>query len=286
VADAAFSGSLVAIVTPFREGEVDLAAFTALVEWHLAEGTNGIVVAGTTGEAATLHPEERELLTRRALEVARGRCPVVVGTGDNCTWSSVNLTRAAAGWGVDGMLVVTPYYNKPTQEGLFRHFEAVARAAHGRPVIAYDVPGRTGVTLAEETIHRLAAVPGIVALKDATHDVERAGRIARETPLTVLSGDDAQTLPMMRGGATGVISVAANVVPAAMARLCADRDEGVHETLSRLFGALFVESNPIPVKFALARLGRIRNELRLPLVPLSSQHEETVLDALKAAGGL
>jgi len=283
---AEFAGSLVAIVTPFRDGQVDLAAFAELVEWQIASGTNGIVVAGTTGEAATLHPEEREPLFRRAREVAKGRCPVIMGTGTNATWSTVELSRAAAGWGADGLLVVTPYYNKPTQEGLFRHFEAAAQAAGGCPVILYDVPGRTGVTLAEATVQRLAAVKGVVALKDATHDVERAGRLARETPLTILSGEDSLTLPLMQVGARGVVSVAANVVPKEMARLCAGKDAALHEHLLPLFRALFVETNPIPTKFALARMGRIRNELRLPLVPLSGEREPAVVDALKQAGAL
>ncbi|MCK6459546.1 MAG: 4-hydroxy-tetrahydrodipicolinate synthase [Planctomycetes bacterium] len=280
----AFEGSLVAIVTPFRDGEVDLDAFGSLVEWHVASGTSGIVVSGTTGEAATLHPEEREALCRRAIAVARGRVPVIAGTGTNATWSTVQLTRAAAQWGVDAMLVVTPYYNKPTQEGLFLHCEAAARAASGRPVILYDVPGRTAVTFKEATVKRLARVPGVVALKDATGELERVKRLAPD--LTVLAGDDAATLECMRRGATGVISVAANVVPEKMARLCRDRDERIHEELSPLFKALFVESNPIPVKFALHRMGRIKNELRLPLVPLSAEHEPTVADALRVAGAI
>jgi len=283
---AELSGSLVAIVTPFRGGEVDFRAFSALIEWHLASGTGGIVVAGTTGEAATLHPEEREMLCRRAVELCRGRVPVVAGTGTNATWSSVAMSKSAASWGVDGLLVVTPYYNKPTQEGLYLHFRAVAEAARGCPVIAYDVPGRTGVTLAEETIHRLAAVPGIVALKDATKDLARAARLARETPLAILSGDDEQALAMMREGAKGVISVAANVVPEAMAGLCRDRDASANERLLPLFRALFLESNPIPVKYALARMGRCANELRLPLVPLSKRHEPAVDAALRAAGAI
>jgi 4-hydroxy-tetrahydrodipicolinate synthase len=283
VAAAEFAGSMVAIVTPFRDGEVDVAAFQGLVEWQVASGTAAIVVSGTTGEAATLRMEEREALCRRAVEICQGRCLVVAGTGTNATWSTVESTRAAVGWGVDGLLVVTPYYNKPTQAGLLAHFEEVARAAGGCPIIAYDVPGRTGVTIAEETCHRLARIPGVVALKDATHDVERAARLARETPLTILSGDDALTLTLMRGGAKGVISVAANLVPDRMARLCAEQDAALHEQLVPLFSALFVESNPIPLKFALAETGRIKNELRLPLVPLAAEHEPMVLEALRTA---
>jgi len=283
---AEFEGSLVAIVTPFQEGELDLDAFAALVEWHVASGTSGIVIAGTTGEAATLHPEEREELCRRALAVTKGRCPVVAGTGTNATWSTVALTRAAAQWGVDGMLVVTPYYNKPPQEGIVRHFEEAARAADGRPVIAYDVPGRTGVTIKEPTVKRLAEIPGIVALKDATGDQDRVERLARDTSLTLLSGEDALTLPLLKRGAKGVISVAANVVPERMARLCADRDQKMHEELLGLFKALFVETNPLPVKFALHRMGRIRNELRLPLVPLAAEHEPTVAEALRLVGAI
>jgi len=283
VAAAEFAGSMVAIVTPFRDGEVDVAAFGELVEWHLASGTTAIVVSGTTGEAATLRMEEKEALCRRAVEICKGRCLVVAGTGTNATWSTVECTRAAVGWGVDGLLVVTPYYNKPTQAGLLAHFEAVAQVANGCPIIAYDVPGRTGVTIAEETCHRLARIPGILALKDATHDVERAARLARETPLTILSGDDALTLTLLRGGARGVISVAANIVPDRMARLCAEKDAALHESLAPLFAALFVESNPIPLKFALSETGRIQNELRLPLVPLATEHETTVREALRVA---
>jgi 4-hydroxy-tetrahydrodipicolinate synthase len=279
-------GSQVAIVTPFKDGDIDLDAFAALVEWHIESGTSAIVVCGTTGEAATLHFEEREALLRRAVDVAKGRVPVVYGSGTNATWQSVQFTRAGVAAGADAMLVVTPYYNKPTQAGLVAHFEAVAEAADGRPVILYDVPGRTGVTLAEETIKRLAMVSNITALKDATHDVERAARLAKDTPLTILSGDDALTLPLMNVGAKGVISVAANVVPAQMARLCAEQDGALGEGLAPLFSALFVESNPIPLKFALAQSGRIRNELRLPLVPLASEHEATVRRALDAANAL
>jgi 4-hydroxy-tetrahydrodipicolinate synthase len=277
---------MVAIVTPFKGADVDLDAFASLVEWHIASGTSAIVVAGTTGEAATLHPEEREALCRRALAVAKGRVSVVAGTGTNATWSTVQLTRSAAQWGVDGMLVVTPYYNRPTQEGLVLHFEEAARAAGGRPVILYDVPSRTCVTIKEATVKRLARIQGVVALKDATGDLDRVGRLAAETSLAMLSGDDATTLECMSRGAKGVISVAANVVPEKMARLCRDRDERIHEELQPLFKALFVESNPIPVKFALHRMGRIRNELRLPLVPLSAEHEPTVAEALRAAGAI
>jgi len=272
---------MVAIVTPFSNGALDVAAFAALVDWHFAQGTHGIVVAGTTGEAATLQDDERATMCRIAREVARGRGPVVVGTGTNATADSVALTRAASEWGVDGVLVVTPYYNKPPQRGLVEHFRAVAEAGAGLPVIAYDVPGRTGVTIAEATVHELARIPGIVALKDATHDVERAARLAHETPLTILSGDDALALPLMRGGAKGVISVAANVVPDRMAALCATGDESLSESLQPLFRALFVESNPIPVKWALHRMGRIRDELRLPLLPLAVEHRATVEAALR-----
>jgi len=279
----AFSGSLVAIVTPFHGGEVDLGAFCELVEWQIASGTAGIVVCGTTGEAATLRLAEKERLCHRAREVIAGRCPLVFGSGTNATWSSVELSRAAVGWGVDGLLVVTPYYNKPSQTGLLRHYEAVAEAAGGCPVIAYDVPGRTGVTIREETVHRLAEIPGVVALKDATHDVERAARLAAETSLVILSGDDALAAALIRGGARGVISVAANVVPERMVRLCETLDPALQEHLDPLFKALFLQSNPIPVKYALAHQGRIFNELRLPLVPLAAEHEPAVLRALETA---
>jgi len=275
-------GSFVAIVSPFRDGDLDMEAFEGLVLWHLEEGTRGIVVAGTTGEAATLHAEEREALSRKAVELCAGRAHVMVGTGTNCTRTGVELTRAAAKWGVDSVLVVTPYYNKPPQAGLLAHYEAVA--AVGMPVVAYDVPGRTGVTIREETVKRLAEVENVVALKDATLDLERAARLARETGLAILSGDDASTLAMMRGGARGVVSVAANVAPAAMTRLCADLDDAEHERLSPLFKALFLQSNPIPVKWVLARMGRIENELRLPLVPLHPSREAALEQAMSDAG--
>ena len=276
---ADFSGSMVAIVTPFADGELDIEAFSGLVEWQLASGTNGLVVCGTTGEAATLHAEEKEILCRRALELAKGSVPVVLGTGGNATAASVQLTQAAKGWGADGALVVTPYYNKPNQEGLYQHFAAIAKV--GLPMVAYDVPGRTGVTLAEETVHRIAELDSVVALKDATLDVERAGRLASDTSLDILSGDDGMTLPMMQRGAVGVISVAANVVPDQMAQLCAEQDQALHEHLTPLFVELFCDTNPIPLKFALSALGRIRNELRLPLVPLSTELEPVVLEALR-----
>jgi 4-hydroxy-tetrahydrodipicolinate synthase len=281
-----FEGSICAIVTPFRDGRVDLDAFAALVEWQIASGTSGICVAGTTGEGATLRPEERDALVRRAVEVARGRAPVLAGTGTNATWSTVEQTRAARASGAAAALVVTPYYNKPSQEGLYRHFRAVAEAAEGLPIVLYDVPGRTAVTIAEATIERLARVPGIVALKDATGDVERMGRLARSTPLALLCGDDALALPAMRAGARGVVSVAANVVPAAMAALCRERSDALHERLLPLFRALFLESNPIPVKHALAAIGRIRDELRLPLTPLDPRHHPALRAALQGAGAL
>jgi len=283
---AGLSGSLVAIISPFRDGDLDLDAYAELVEWHIASGTSGIVVAGTTGEAATLHPEERETLSRRAVEIAAGRCHVMVGTGTNCTRTSVEITRAATKWGVDSVLVVTPYYNKPPQEGLVQHYRAVAEAADDLPVVAYDVPGRTGITIREDTVKRLAEIDNIVALKDATLDLERAERLARDTDLAILSGDDAATLAMMKTGAMGVVSVAANVVPAAMAKLCFDLDADVHEQLGPLFKALFVQSNPIPTKWALAEMGRIRDELRLPLVPLAPSHRASVRSALERAGAL
>jgi 4-hydroxy-tetrahydrodipicolinate synthase len=281
-----FDGSFVAIITPFRDGALDIEAFEALVEWHLESGTNGIVLAGTTGEAATLHLEEKEMLCRRTRAIVGNRCHVMVGTGTNCTRTSVELTRAATNWDVDSVLVVTPYYNKPPQEGLLQHYRAVAAAAGELPVVAYDVPGRTGVTIREETVQRLAEIDNIVALKDATLDLERAERLASGTGLAILSGDDACTLAMMRSGARGVVSVAANVVPKAMAALCRDLDESIHERLGPLFKALFVQSNPIPTKWALERMGRIRNELRLPLVPLDESFAPVVESALRSAGAL
>jgi 4-hydroxy-tetrahydrodipicolinate synthase len=290
------TGSLVAIATPMSAGgALDLAALRSLIDWHIAEGTSGIVVVGTTGESPTVDHEEHRLLIRTAVEQAGGRVPVIAGTGANSTREALDLTEFAKGVGADSCLSVVPYYNKPTQEGLFRHFRAVAEV--GLPVILYNVPGRTVADMHNETVLRLADVPNIVGLKDATADVGRASELLRalkrkdRDTFAVYSGDDLSGLPLMLMGGHGVISVTANVAPRLMSEMCRAalaggvvRARECNDRLLALHRKLFVEANPIPVKWALAQMGRIANELRLPLVPLSPQYHEVVRSAMRDAG--
>ncbi|HUO81377.1 MAG TPA: 4-hydroxy-tetrahydrodipicolinate synthase [Gammaproteobacteria bacterium] len=287
------SGSLAAIVTPmFPDGALDEAAFDALVDFHAGQGTDGLVVAGTTGESPTLTPDEKLGLFRRAVERARGRLPVVAGTGSNSTAASVELTRGACRTGVDAVLVVTPYYNKPTQEGLYRHFSAVADAS-AVPVILYNVPGRTGCDLLPATVARLAAHPRIAGIKEATAGIDRPREIRALCggEFLILSGDDPTACDMLLDGGHGVISVTANVAPALMHAMCAAALDGdaaaaraADERLRELHVALFVESNPIPLKWVLAHMGLIRAGLRLPLTPLDPRHMRRLESALAAAG--
>ncbi|MET0281606.1 MAG: 4-hydroxy-tetrahydrodipicolinate synthase [Steroidobacteraceae bacterium] len=289
----AFSGSHVAIVTPFREdGEIDWQAWARLVEWQVASGTSGIVVGGTTGESPTLAESELVELTRRARAQAAGRLQIIVGCGTNSTASTVERVRLYSGEGVDGLLLVTPSYNRPPQEGLYRHFEAAAQAA-GVPVILYNVPSRTAVDLLPDTVARLARLPRVVAIKEAVAQMQRIRELAQVCPqgFGILSGDDATAREAVRHGAGGVISVTANVAPAQMSQmiqaalrgeeaLAANRDA----ELARLHQDLFLEANPIPVKWALERMGVIGGRLRLPLVPLSQRHHAAVDAALAQAG--
>jgi 4-hydroxy-tetrahydrodipicolinate synthase len=288
-----YSGSIVAVVTPMTEaGEVDFAAWEGLLEWHLAEGTDGIVVCGTTGESPTVTLEEAVELTRRASRQLNGQIPVIAGGGTNDTARSIERSRLLAEAGADAVLVVTPYYNKPTQEGLLRHFTALADES-SVPVILYNVPGRTGVDLLPETVGRLAAHPRIVAIKEAVASLERIAtlrQICRED-IDILSGDDPTAAEAMLLGAVGVISVTANVAPRAMSVLCdaALRGDlvGVREIDARLqilHSAMFVESNPIPAKWALWNAGRIQSGIRLPLTPLTAAGQQTVRQAMAAAG--
>ena len=288
-----YSGSIVAVVTPMTEaGEVDFAAWEGLLEWHLAEGTDGIVVCGTTGESPTVTLEEAVELTRRASRQLNGQIPVIAGGGTNDTARSIERSRLLAEAGADAVLVVTPYYNKPTQEGLLRHFTALADES-SVPVILYNVPGRTGVDLLPETVGRLAAHPRIVAIKEAVASLERIAtlrQICRED-IDILSGDDPTAAEAMLLGAVGVISVTANVAPRAMIVLCdaALRGDlvGVREIDARLqilHSAMFVESNPIPAKWALWNAGRIQSGIRLPLTPLTAAGQQTVRQAMAAAG--
>ncbi|HEY7129304.1 MAG TPA: 4-hydroxy-tetrahydrodipicolinate synthase [Nitrospira sp.] len=284
-----FSGSLVAIVTPFRNGKVDERAFADLIEWQIANGTNGIVPCGTTGESATLTHEEHRRVVRLTVEVVNRRVPVIAGTGSNSTDEAVSLTRHAKEAGAEGALLITPYYNKPTQEGLYRHYKAVAEAVDV-PLVLYNIPGRTGVNMLPATVARLAVMKNIVGIKEGSGSVQQASEIAQTCGdrLTVLSGDDALTLPMMAVGAKGVITVTANVAPKEMAQLTdsflagrLDEARRIHFALSPLFSALFYETNPIPVKEALAMMGKIDSELRLPLCSMGADNRNQLAKVLK-----
>jgi 4-hydroxy-tetrahydrodipicolinate synthase len=289
-------GSLVAIVTPMQDGALDLPALARLIDLHVASGTSAIVIVGTTGESPTVNVEEHCLLIKSAVEHAAGRIPVIAGTGANATAEAIELTAYARKVGATSCLSVVPYYNKPTQEGLYRHFRTIAEKVD-LPLILYNVPSRTAADLAGETVLRLAQVPGIVGIKDATSDLGRGSELLRalvmagKTDFAVYSGDDIVGLPLMLMGAHGVISVTANVAPKLMAEMCVaalagdlTRARALNNRLLPLHRRLFVEANPIPVKWALAEMGLIQSELRLPLVALSAQHHEAVRAALREAG--
>ncbi|MBA4151054.1 MAG: 4-hydroxy-tetrahydrodipicolinate synthase [Acinetobacter sp.] len=286
-------GSLVALVTPMQDdGQVDWLALTQLVEWHVAAGTHGIVAVGTTGESPTLAVDEHLAVIRTVVEVAAGRLAVIAGTGANSTREAIELTAAAAQIGVDAALLVTPYYNKPTQEGLYQHYKAIAEAVP-LPQILYNVPGRTGVDMQNATVARLLGVPNIVGIKDATGNVDRGieliGLLGDQ--MAVYSGDDATAIELILNGAKGNISVTANVTPDLMAQACeaalagdADRAHAISNQLAELNQVLFIESNPIPVKWALAEMGRIGLGIRLPLTVLSEAAQPRVRAALQASG--
>ncbi|HET7396876.1 MAG TPA: 4-hydroxy-tetrahydrodipicolinate synthase [Gammaproteobacteria bacterium] len=288
-----FQGSMVAIVTPMTEdGQVDLDALAGLVEWHVAEGTDAIVAVGTTGESATLEVPEHLRVIEHCVKTATGRIPVIAGTGSNNTAHAVEMTRRAEALGADAALLVAPYYNKPTQEGLYRHFKSIAEAV-SFPIILYNVPSRTITDIQPETVVRLAAVPNIVGIKEATGNLERAEAIRDGCGkgFLLISGDDATAMEFMLAGGRGVISVTANVAPRLMHEMCAaacagDRPGAAHcnQQLVSLHRDLFVETSPIPVKWALAQMGRIPAGIRLPLTPLSPVYFETVRAALMAAG--
>jgi 4-hydroxy-tetrahydrodipicolinate synthase len=288
-----FSGSIVALVTPMRpDGAVDYATLERLVDLHVAEGTDALVIAGTTGESATLTRTEHIEVIRVAAARAAGRVPVIAGTGSNSTAQTIDLSRAVATSAIDGYLLVTPYYNKPTQEGLYQHYSAVGDAVD-KPVILYNVPGRTGVDLGNETVGRLATHPAIVGIKDATGDLARVPDLRARcgNDFLLLSGDDATAREFMLAGGDGVISVTANVTPGLMAEMCDAALEGnavlageIDARLAALHRDLFIESNPIPVKWALARLELIPAGLRLPLTPLSAGAQPVVEAAMRAAG--
>lgn len=286
-----FTGSLVAIVTPFRQGKVDERAFAELIEWQIAKGTSGIVPCGTTGESATLSHDEHNRVIELTVEVVRRRVPVIAGTGSNSTDEAIALTRHAKQAGADGALLITPYYNKPTQEGLYRHYKAVAEAVD-LPLILYNIPGRTGINMLPATIARLSAIQTIIGVKEGSGSVQQASDIVQMCGdrLTVLAGDDSLTLPMMAVGGKGVITVTANIMPAEMAGLVRAVAEGkveearrLHFKLSPIFAALFYETNPIPVKEALGLMGKIDPELRLPLCPMAQDTREKLIHVLREA---
>ena len=289
-----FSGSLVAIVTPFSHGKFDEQAMANLIEFHIANGTHGIVPCGTTGESATLTPREHERVVAVTVEVVNKRIPVIAGAGSNSTDEAVTFTKHAKAVGADGALLITPYYNKPTQEGLFRHFETVAKAVD-LPQILYNIPGRTSVNMLPATTARLSQIPNIVGIKEGSGSLQQVSDIIHQSKagFLILSGDDPLTLPMMALGAKGVITVTANVAPAAMANLVSAALKGdygqartFHYQLTPLFSALFLETNPIPVKTALGFMGKMSNEVRLPLTPLAEQYHQKLRDALQQAAVL
>ncbi len=286
------TGSLVAIVTPMLDdGRLDLARFRGLIDFHVAEGTDGIVVVGTTGESPTVDFDEHKELIRKAVEFAAGRIPIVAGTGANSTAEAIELTESAKKAGAAACLSVVPYYNRPSQEGLYRHFRAIAEAVEIETIL-YNVPGRTVADIANDTVLRLAEVPNIVGIKDATANMERCSDLLRRAPerFAVYSGDDASGLALLLLGGHGVISVTANVAPRLMHEMCVAAQAGdlglartINNKLLPLHQKLFVEANPIPVKWAVGQMGLIGAGIRLPLTPLAAQFHDTVREAMRAA---
>ena len=287
------TGSLVAIVTPMLEdGSLDLAGFRKLIDWHVEEGTDGLVVVGTTGESPTVDFDEHKELIRIAVQHSRGRIPVIAGTGGNSTAEAIELTESAKKNGATACLSVVPYYNRPTQEGLYRHFRKIAETVD-LPMILYNVPGRTVADMHNDTTLRLAEVPGIIGIKEATASIERGTDLIRRAPrnFAIYSGDDATCLAIILLGGHGVVSVTANVAPKLMRQMCAaalvgnvQRARELNLKLFPLHQRLFVEANPIPVKWALAEMGMIEAGLRLPLSPLAEKFHQTVREALHEAG--
>ena len=287
------TGSIVALVTPMdADGEIDWQKLTELLEWHISEGTSAIVPVGTTGESATLTISEHCQVVEHVVRIVNGRVPVIAGTGGNATQEAIELTQAAREAGADACLSVTPYYNKPTQEGLFLHYQAIVKAVD-LPLILYNVPGRTACDMQAVTVSRLAELPGIVGIKEATGDLDR-GKEVRSLcgdGFAIYSGDDATSCDLMLNGANGTISVTANVAPQKMSLLAAaavlgDRDQSkeLDAELQGLHRKLFLESNPIPVKWALAEMGRICGGIRLPMTQLSIEHQESLREAMRQAG--
>ena len=286
-----FKGSIVALLTPFKDGAVDETAFTDLINWVIESGSDGVLPCGTTGESATLTHAEHHRVVELCVEVVNKRVPVIAGTGSNSTAEAIDLTRHAAEAGVDGALLLSPYYNKPTQEGLYRHFMAVADAVE-IPQILYNIPGRTAVEILPATMARLAVHPNIAGVKDAVGNLQKTTDMISQCgpEFTVLSGDDPMTLPMMAIGGHGVITATANVIPGRMAAMVRAAMEGdwaearrVHYEMAPLWEAMFLETNPIPVKTACAMMKKMEEEFRLPLCPMSHMNREKLQLALKKA---
>lgn len=285
-----FEGLTVAMATPFRRGAVDQDGTARLIDFLIDGGVEALVISGSTGEAATCSVDERRSLWQLAKERVRGRIPLVAGTGTNNTAESITLTRMAEELGLDGAMIVTPFYNKPTPRGQIAHFTAIAKSTR-LPLVLYNVPGRTATNTMPETFAQLNDLPNIAAIKEASGSIDQASAVRARCPFTLLSGDDSLTLPMIAVGAAGVISVAGNVAPRAMRSLCDHarggrlaEAEAIHRALLPLFKALFMESNPGPVKFLLAAMGLIENELRLPLVPVEPATGRAILEAARASG--
>jgi len=288
-----FKGSLVALATPFdSDNRVDYVSLKGLIEFHVSEGTDGLVIAGTTGEAATLTKTEHEELVARAVDIVNGRVPVIAGTGSNSTQQTIDLSLAVAASGIDAYLVVVPYYNKPMQEGMVEHFSAIADAVE-KPIMMYNVPGRTVADMLAETVGRLAKHDNIFGIKEATGDIDRLREIKAlvDNDFMLYSGDDFTALEFLENGGHGIVTVSGNVVPGAIARLCKLAADGefeqaraLDETLQALNDALFVESNPIPLKWALHQMGLVSPRLRLPLTEFAEQYHEQMRAALAIAG--
>jgi 4-hydroxy-tetrahydrodipicolinate synthase len=284
-----FHGVMTAIITPFRDGLVDETALRALIDWQIKSGVDAIVPCGTTGEAATLAYEEQDRIIRITIEQAAGRVPVFAGAGSNSTANAIRLAKQAKAAGADGHLQVTPYYNKPTQEGLYQHFKAIA-AMVDLPMILYNVPGRTAVNMLPETVVRLSSIDAIFGIKEASGNMEQIKKIIADTPsdFCLYSGDDAINLEIYRAGGKGCVSVTSNVVPSKVAdiwdRFVAGNVDGakrLHDELATLSKVMFIETNPVPVKTALAMMGRCKEEFRLPMTPMSEGHKEELRAVLK-----
>jgi 4-hydroxy-tetrahydrodipicolinate synthase len=286
-----FEGSMIPIITPFKGGKVDEKAFTDLIEWHISEGSHVIVPCGTTGESATMDFKEHAKVVKLAVDVVNKRVPVMAGTGANSTEEAIHLTKEAKATGADGSLLVAPYYNKPTQEGLFQHYKAIADAVKGFPLVLYNVPGRTSVDIRPETVARLAELDSVVGIKEATGSMKQVSEVIRLCggKIALYSGDDFTTFAMYALGGTGSISVTANVLPSRSAPMWDAWKAGdvakareIHYELEPLNAAMFIETNPIPVKTALALMGKVQEEFRLPLCRMSEANRNKLKDVLKS----